>query len=76
MNHGAHVIIDRDEFIDAGTAAIAIARIAVRPIQLHGATVGIEIQQAALIFAGREFFAIRRIQYPHQALGHHADQAG
>src|SRR5476651_318936 len=33
MNHGAHLVIHHDKFVDAGASAIAIARIAARPEQ-------------------------------------------
>src|SRR5580692_3995183 len=58
VNHGAHMIVDGDEFVDAGAPAIAVAWIAAGPVELHGSAVRIEIQEAAFIFARHEFFAI------------------
>src|SRR5882757_2347589 len=45
VNHGAHVIVDGDELINARAPTIAVARIAARPVQLHGGAALIEIQQ-------------------------------
>src|ERR1700733_6298662 len=61
MNHGAHVIIDGNELIDPRPATIAVAGIAARPVQPPRAAVRVKIQQAPFIFAGCEFFAVRRI---------------
>src|ERR1700743_2488203 len=51
VDHGAHVIVDGDELVNAGTAPIAHARLAARAIELHRPVLRIEIEQAPLIFA-------------------------
>ena len=53
MDHGAHVIVDRDQLVDAGAPAIAGARLAARPVQLHRA-----------VLAGRDSAAAVRIRRP------------
>jgi len=51
VNHGAHLIIDHDEFVDAGASAIAIAGIAARAVQRGRRFLGGHVQQAPFVFA-------------------------
>ena len=75
MNHGSHVIVDCDELVDPGAAAVAAARFIAWPVQLDRTALRIEIQEAALILAGNERLPGFRVEHAHQALGQHPDQA-
>src|SRR5580692_10011233 len=75
VNHGAHVIIDHDQLIDAAATAIAIVAVA-RPVQGRRRIILAQIQQPPFVIAGLEGLAVLRIQHAHQALCDHPDETG
>src|SRR5690242_10527578 len=74
VDHVAHRIVDHDELVDAGAAAIAAGRVAARPVERGGGVAGTEVEQPPLALAGLEGLLGVGIQDPHQALRQHADQ--
>src|ERR1700676_5570575 len=45
VDHGAHLVIDDDELVDAGASAVAVARIAPRPVQRGRRPLGADVEQ-------------------------------
>src|ERR1700686_5847778 len=52
VNHGAQGIVDQDQFVNAGPAAVTAAGIAARPIQRRGRVGWGETEQGPLVLAG------------------------
>src|SRR5580693_7475173 len=76
MDHVAHPVVDYDQLIDAGAAAVAAARIAPRTIEGGRGVVGVQVQELALALAGFERLLAVGTEHAHQALRQHPDQRG
>ena len=60
VDHGAHVVIDHDQLVDAAAAAIAIVRRVSRPVQGRRGGIGLQVQQPPLVVAGLERLPVVR----------------
>src|SRR5688572_12985236 len=74
VNHGAHLVIDDHELVDAGASAESVAA-RPGPVKRGRGFVGLQAQQPAFVVAGFEGGAVIRVQRANQALRDHADEA-
>ena len=75
VDHGAHLVVDDDELVDAGAAAEAAAAPGPGRYSVGEGSSGSKPEQAALVFAGLEGLLVVRVERAHQALRDHADEA-
>src|SRR5580692_7816767 len=73
VNHGPHLVIDHDQFVDARAATIAAVTVP-GPVQGRRGRIGLQVQQPSLVVTRLEGLAVIRIEDPHEALGDDADE--
>ena len=77
VNHRTHLIVDDNQLVDAGAAAVTATRAFTSgPVQNGGWILGAQVQEPPLVLAClKRLFGIR-IEHAHEALREHSDEAG